>query len=78
MPEGRKAGKRETSHQHIFPTNEEIVALFQPISWETVRKKCNFASLKEVGLAISSGSLNKNYQREDLEEKLIAAFSSDR
>jgi hypothetical protein len=77
MPEGWTTGKKEKSYLHIYPTNKEIVALGQPKSWETVREKCDFASLKEVGLALSSPSLNKFHRREDLEERMFSAFSPD-
>jgi hypothetical protein len=77
MPEGWTAEKREKSYQHIYPSNEEIDEFGKPISWETVREKCDFASLKEVGLALSSPSLNKFYRREDLEERTFSAFSLD-
>lgn len=77
MPEGWTKSKRESPRQHIYPSNEEILNGGKPVSWEEVRRKCQFASLNEVGIALSSLDVREEFKRKDLEEKLAATFSED-
>ncbi len=68
MPYGWEKSKRENPYQHIYPSDEEMINLGEPISWIEVMSKSNLKSYKELSLALqtSTGALEYKYEREDL------------
>lgn len=68
MPYGWEKSKRENPYQHIYPSDEEVFNLGEPISWIEVMSKSNLKSYKELSLALqtSTGALRYKYKREDL------------
>lgn len=68
MPYGWEKTKRENPYQHIYPSDEEMINLGEPISWIEVMSKSGLKSYKELSLALqtSTGALGYKYEREDL------------
>ncbi|MEI2342165.1 DUF2711 family protein [Priestia megaterium] len=68
MPKGWEKSKRENPYQNIYPSDEEMINLSEPISWTEVMSKSNLKSYKELSLALhtSTGALRYKYKREDL------------
>ena len=52
MPSGWEKSKRENPYQHIYPSDEEMLKLGEPISWKEVMAKCNLKSYKELFRAL--------------------------
>lgn len=52
MPSGWEKSKRENPYQHIYPSDEEILKLGEPMSWKEVMGKCNLKSYKELSIAL--------------------------
>ncbi|MGU3397424.1 DUF2711 family protein [Priestia aryabhattai] len=68
MPYGWEKTKRENPYQHIYPSDEEMINLGEPISWIEVMSNSGLKSYKELSLALqtSTGALGYKYEREDL------------
>lgn len=79
MPLGWQASKRKYLHEHIYPTDEELLSQGIPVSWETVKQGTGMATLEEVALALmtSIGALREKYAREDLAERLNSFLNKD-
>lgn len=78
MPTGWENNKRRTNpYAHVYPSDEEILALGKPVSWEQVRIACGFGSLKDVAITLATNSLAEKYQRRDLVDKLSNAYPTD-
>jgi len=77
MPKGWSEKKKSHPYEHVYPSDEEILTLGTPVSWETVRTICGFSSLNEVALALGTATFKRPYQRPDLEKKVSDSFSSD-
>ncbi len=54
MPFGWGKSKRENPYQHIYPSDEEIINLGEPISWKEVMSKSNLGSYKELSIALQT------------------------
>lgn len=54
MPFGWEKSKRENPYQHIYPSDEEIINLGEPISWKEVMSKSNLGSYKELSIALQT------------------------
>ncbi|AJI25856.1 DUF2711 family protein (plasmid) [Priestia megaterium] len=52
MPSGWEKSKRENPYQHIYPSDEEMLKLGEPVSWKEVMGKCNLKSYKELSIAL--------------------------
>ncbi|MGG0550349.1 DUF2711 family protein [Priestia megaterium] len=52
MPSGWENSKRENPYQHIYPSDEEMLKLGEPMSWKEVMGKCNLKSYKELSIAL--------------------------
>lgn len=50
MSDGWEEQKRKRPYEHIYPSDEEIIAMGRPVSWKTVRLR----SEKETALALMS------------------------
>jgi len=68
MPYGWEKSKRENPYQHIYPSDEEMINLGEPISWKEVMSKINLKSYKELSLALqtSTYAIRYKYKRKDL------------
>ncbi|RFB20695.1 DUF2711 family protein [Bacillus sp. ALD] len=68
MPLGWERSKRENPYQHIYPSDEEMINLGEPILWKEVMAKSNLKSYEELSVALqtSTGALRSKYKREDL------------
>ncbi|KMJ57672.1 hypothetical protein AB685_15645 [Bacillus sp. LL01] len=74
MPDGWEECRMKNKQERFFPTDEELLSLGNPVTWEEVRKASGLGSLEEVAIALQTfiGALNKKYVREDLREKLTS------
>ncbi|QTL52263.1 DUF2711 family protein [Priestia aryabhattai] len=54
MPSGWEKSKRENPYQHIYPSDEEMFNLGEPISWKEVMSKSNLRSYKELSVALQT------------------------
>ncbi|MED3982327.1 DUF2711 family protein [Priestia megaterium] len=74
MPYGWGKSKRENPYQHIYPGNEEMFKLGEPISWKEVMSKSNLKSYKELFRALQylTGAPSDEYK------KLASYFKSNR
>ena len=72
MPDGWEKKKRERSFQHIYPSDEEILNIGKPVSWNQISQQSDL-TLQEVGIAIHD---HRN-KRPDLTNQLLACFDSD-
>lgn len=52
MPDGWEEQKRERPFEHIYPSDEEIITMGRPVSWNTVMTICGLRSEKETALAL--------------------------
>lgn len=50
MPDGREEQKRKRPYEHMYPSDEEIIAMGRPVSWKTVMTVCGLRSEKETAL----------------------------
>ncbi|MGY4715516.1 DUF2711 family protein [Bacillus amyloliquefaciens] len=50
MPDGWEEQKRKRPYEHIYPSDEEIIAMGRPVSWKTVMTVCGLRSEKETAL----------------------------
>ncbi|WP_243550595.1 DUF2711 family protein [Priestia megaterium] len=68
MPLGWEKSKRENPYQHIYPSDEEMINLGEPILWKEVMTKSNLKSYEALSVALqtSTGALGYKYEREDL------------
>lgn len=72
MPDGWEKRKRERRFQHIYPSDEEILNIGKPVSWNQISQQ-NDLTLQEVGIALHDHRGN----RPDLTNQLLASFDSD-
>ncbi|MGM1513212.1 DUF2711 family protein [Bacillus cereus group sp. BceL212] len=79
MPLGWEQTKRKNPHQHIYPSDEEILKLGIPIKWDKMINNCGLTNHKELAIALktSIGALRKKYAKEDLADKLNSKFKPD-
>jgi hypothetical protein len=79
MPLGWTQSKQKNPHQHIYPSNEEILNLAKPVIWKKILHKSGIATLEELALALktSIGALRKEYARSDLADKLNVNLNPD-
>ncbi|MDR7909586.1 DUF2711 family protein [Bacillus velezensis] len=54
MPDGWEEQKRKRPYEHMYPSDEEIIAMGRPVSWQTVMTVCGLRSEKETALALMS------------------------
>ncbi|QHK01374.1 DUF2711 family protein [Bacillus velezensis] len=54
MPDGWEEQKRKRPYEHMYPSDEEIIAMGSPVSWQTVMTVCGLRSEKETALALMS------------------------
>ena len=54
MSDGWEEQKRKRPYEHIYPSDEEIIAMGRPVSWKTVMTVCGLRSEKETALALMS------------------------
>ncbi|MDC7783381.1 DUF2711 family protein [Priestia megaterium] len=68
MPLGWEKSKRENPYQHIYPSDEEMIDLGEPILWKEIMAESNLKSYEELSLALhtSTGALRYKYERKDL------------
>ncbi|WP_376700502.1 DUF2711 family protein [Bacillus sp. A1] len=52
MPDGWEEQKRKRPYEHMYPSDEEIIAMGSPVSWKTVMTICGLRSEKETALAL--------------------------
>lgn len=72
MPDGWEKSKRQRPFQHIYPSDEEIVTIGKPISWNQISQQSGL-TLQEVGIAIH----DHQNKRPDLTNQLLACFDCD-
>jgi len=79
MPNGWAARKRSSPYEHIYPTDEEVISLGQPVKWGTIRKITELDSYDEISWALktSISAYKKEYAREDLAEKLLSKLTNN-
>jgi hypothetical protein len=79
MPMGWGQNKRENEHEHIYPTDEEILKYGKPVSWEEIINKSELSTLEELAVALKTSivALRREYAREDLADKLKSSMKSD-
>lgn len=75
MPINWEKTKRKNLYQLIYPNDEEILSIGQPVSWKAMMSQCGLNSYEEVAKAILY--LREKYERKDLEEKLTANLNQD-
>ena len=65
MPSGWEKLKRKNLYQHIYPSDEEMFNLGQPISWKEVISKINLRSYKELSIALQTltGAPSDEYKK---------------
>ncbi|GAB1792648.1 DUF2711 family protein [Priestia megaterium] len=73
MPSGWEKSKRANPYQHIYPSDEEVFKLGEPISWKEVMAKSNLNSYKELFRALQylTGAPSDEYK------KLASFFKSN-
>nr|WP_236829985.1 DUF2711 family protein [Bacillus velezensis] len=54
MSDGWEEQKRKRPYEHIYPSDEEIIAMGRPVSWKTVMTVCGLRSENETALALMS------------------------
>ncbi|WP_339075797.1 DUF2711 family protein [Bacillus velezensis] len=54
MSDGWEEQKRKRPYEHMYPSDEEIIAMGSPVSWQTVMTVCGLRSEKETALALMS------------------------
>lgn len=54
MPDGWEEQKRKRPYEHMYPSDEEIIAMGRPVSWKSVMTVCGLRSEKETALALMS------------------------
>lgn len=72
MPDGWEKRKRERPFQHIYPSEEEILKIGKPVSWNQISQQSDL-TLQEVGIAIHD---HRN-KRPNLTNQLLACFDSN-
>ncbi|WP_050180535.1 DUF2711 family protein [Domibacillus robiginosus] len=77
MPAGWEQEKRKHPSHHMYPDDEEIIQLGNPVSWKSIMQRTGLASFEEVALALSDGWLHKKYAKPILAKKLEAIFQQD-
>jgi hypothetical protein len=79
MPKGWEQNKRKNKHDHIYPTDDEMLHYGNPVSWKEIVLECEFKSLEELAVALktSIGALRREFAREDLAEKLNSNIEED-
>ncbi|WCN39495.1 DUF2711 family protein [Aneurinibacillus uraniidurans] len=79
MPLGWAQSKQKNECEPIYPSNEEILNLGEPVSWEQVLKDSGLKTHEELALALktSIGALRQEYARTDLADKLNLNFKTD-
>jgi hypothetical protein len=83
MPMGwgqnKRENEREDEHEHIYPTDEEILKYGKLVSWEEIIHKSELTTLEELAVALKTSivALRKEYAREDLADKLKSSMKSD-
>ncbi|BBA77176.1 MULTISPECIES: DUF2711 family protein [Bacillus] len=56
MPDGWKEQKRKRPYEHMYPSDEEIIAMGRPVSWQSVMTVCGLRSEKETALALMTAA----------------------
>ncbi|USQ52672.1 DUF2711 domain-containing protein [Bacillus velezensis] len=56
MPDGWEEQKRKRPYEHMYPSDEEIIAMGRPVSWQTVMTVCGLRSEKETALALMTAA----------------------
>ncbi len=73
MPYEWESKKSKTPH-HYYPLKEDIIKYGTPLSWDFLRKKCNFESISEMSKAVIACvfgfGVREIYQRGDLAKRL--------
>ncbi len=79
MPSGWEKTVRKTSYEHIYPSDEEILTIGKPISWQEIMSSCSLISYNELAIALkaSISALRKEFKREDLANKLNSNLNQD-
>ncbi|PUB08210.1 DUF2711 family protein [Paenisporosarcina sp. OV554] len=72
MPDGWEKRKRERPFQHIYPSDEEILNIGKPVSWNQISQQSDL-TLQEVGIAVH----DHRDKRPDLTNQLRTCFNSD-
>ncbi|AJC26541.1 MULTISPECIES: DUF2711 family protein [Bacillus] len=55
-PDGWEEQKRTRPYEHIYPSDEEIIAMGRPVSWQSVTTVCGLRSEKETALALMTAA----------------------
>ncbi|MEH7873268.1 DUF2711 family protein [Bacillus velezensis] len=55
-PDGWEEQKRTRPYEHIYPSDEEIIAMGRPVSWQSVTTVCGLRSEKETALALMAAA----------------------
>ncbi|WP_439390583.1 DUF2711 family protein [Bacillus velezensis] len=56
MPDGWEEQKRTRPYEHMYPSDEEIIAMGRPTSWQSVMTVCGLRSEKETALALMTAA----------------------
>ncbi|MCM3447193.1 DUF2711 domain-containing protein [Bacillus velezensis] len=56
MPDGWEEQKRKRPYEHMYPSDEEIIAMGRPVSWQSVMTVCGLRSEKETALALMTAA----------------------
>ncbi|WKD93581.1 DUF2711 family protein [Bacillus velezensis] len=72
MPDGREEQKRKRPYEYMYPSDEEIIAMGRPVSWQTVMSICGLRSEKETALALMTAvmALREEYAHPESAERL--------
>ncbi|MDV9183442.1 DUF2711 family protein [Bacillus velezensis] len=55
-PDGWEEQKRTRPYEHMYPSDEEIIAMGRPVSWQSVTTVCGLRSEKETALALMTAA----------------------
>lgn len=79
MPMGWGENNRENEHEHIYPTDAEILQYGKPVSWRRMLHESGLTTLEELAVALltSISALRREYAREDLAKRLNSSIKND-
>ena len=79
MPSGWEETKRKNPFQHIYPSVEETLNIGKPVFWREIMTDSRLKSYKELAVALltSIGAFKKEFEREDLADKLNSNLKPD-
>ncbi|MEC1839676.1 DUF2711 family protein [Bacillus amyloliquefaciens] len=79
MPDGWEEQKRKRPFEHIYPSDEEIITMGRPVSWNTVMTICGLRSEKETALALMTAvmALRDEYAQPESAELLNRLYPAD-